>query len=305
MSERPATVDALAAIVRDAHARHQPLRIAGNGSWLGAGGTVRADAARIETTALTGIIEYVPGDLTLTAYAGTTLAEIAAATALHGQWCPLAPDGGDDVTLGAVFATATPGPFSRAAGAPRDIALGLEFVDGTGAVARAGGRVVKNVAGFDLTRLFTGSWGTLGVITEVSVRIRAVPPVLEHWSLALDETDNAVRQRRHDFERVYAPLAFEPVSVRRHRALDLPEGHNTLVTLAGNGTYVDAARHAVHQLGAVVQCNGDIWHRYRALGASARPPRERFALRDALSRRIKQQFDPRNILNPGMFGETA
>ena len=305
MSERPTTVAALAAFVRDAHRAQRPLRIAGNGSWLHAGGTVRPDATRVETTALSGIIEYVPGDLTLTAYAGTTLAEIAAATAPHRQWCPLAPDGGDDVTIGAVFATATPGPFSGAMGSPRDIALGIEFVDGTGAIARAGGRVVKNVAGFDLTRLFTGSWGTLGIITEVSVRIRAVLPVLEHWSIAIDETDNAALQGRQQFERVAAPLAFEALSNRRRHSLGLPDGHNYLVTIGGNRSHVDAARYALQQLGGAAPCGDDIWARYRALGAVTVPPRERFAIHDALSRRIKAQFDPHGILNPGIFGEQS
>jgi glycolate oxidase FAD binding subunit len=305
VSERPTSVAALAALVRDAHDASRPLRIAGIGSWLHAGGSVRPDATRVETTSLSGIIEYVPGDLTLTAYAGTTLAEISAATAPHQQWCPLAPDGGDDVTLGAVFATATRGPFSHALGSPRDIALGIEFVDGTGAIARAGGRVVKNVAGFDLTRLFTGSWGTLGIITEVSVRIRAVPPVLEHWSIAIDETDTAALQRRQQFERVGAPLAFEALSKRRRHALGLPDGHTYIVTIGGNASHVDAGRYAVQQLGVALQCGDDIWPRYRALGVGTVPPTERFAMRDALSRRIKAQFDPRGILNPGIFGELS
>ena len=305
MSEQPTSVAELSDVVRDAHDASRALRIVGNGSWLHAGGTVRADATRVETTALSGIIEYVPGDMTLTAYAGTMLAELAAATAPHRQWCPLAPDGGDDVTLGAVFATATRGPFARAMGGPRDIALGIEFVDGTGAIARAGGRVVKNVAGFDLTRLFTGSWGTLGIITEVSVRIRGVPPVLEHWSLAIDKTDNAALQRRQQFERVCAPLAFEALSTRRRHALGLPDGHNYLIAIGGNASHVDAARHALQQLGIAVQSSDDIWQRYRALGAATVPPTDRFAMRDALSRRIKAQFDPHGILNPGIFGELS
>jgi glycolate oxidase FAD binding subunit len=305
VSERPTSVAALSAVVREAHDSSRALRIVGNGSWLHAGGAVRPDATRVETTALSGIIEYVPGDLTLTAYAGTTLAEIAALTAPHQQWCPLAPDGGDDVTLGAVFATATRGPFSRSMGSPRDIALGIEFVDGTGAIARAGGRVVKNVAGFDLTRLFTGSWGTLGIITEVSVRIRAVSPVLEHFSIAIDETDNAALQRRQHFERVSAPLAFEALSKRRRHSLGLPDGHNYIVSIGGNGSHVDAARYALQQLGVAIPCGADIWPRYRALGAGMMPPMDRFAMRDALSRRIKSQFDPRGILNPGIFGELS
>src|SRR5206468_6797235 len=118
-----------------------------------------------------------PGDLTLTARAGTTLAEIRSATAEHNQWLALDPSGRDESTLGAIAATASAGPLATAFGTPRDLILGLEFVSGDGHIARGGGKVVKNVAGFDLTRLFIGSWGTLGVITEVSVRLHAKPEV--------------------------------------------------------------------------------------------------------------------------------
>ena len=124
---------------------------------------------------MSGITEYMPGDLTLTARAGTTLGEIHDATRAHGQWLALDPFGSDEGTIGATIATASAGPLATRFGAPRDLALGLEFVTGHGAVVRGGGRVVKNVAGFDLTRLLTGSWGTLGVITEVTVRLHARP----------------------------------------------------------------------------------------------------------------------------------
>ena len=101
------------------------------------------------------------GDLTLTARAGTTLANIARATAAEGQWLALDPHGSASGTLGATIATASAGPLAHAFGTPRDNVLGIEAVTGTGEIVRAGGRVVKNVAGFDLTRLFTGAWGTL------------------------------------------------------------------------------------------------------------------------------------------------
>src|SRR5439155_9619738 len=102
-----------------------------------------------------GIVEYVPGDLTLTARAGTTLAEIRDATAAEQQWLALDPHGSDDGTIGATVATASAGPLATAFGTPRDLVLGVEFLTGGGALARGGGRVVKNVAGFDLVRLLT------------------------------------------------------------------------------------------------------------------------------------------------------
>ena len=177
----------------DAAQRGAPLRIVGRGTWLDAGRPVRATET-LSTRELSGITEYVPGDLTLTARAGTTLGEIREATAAHGQWLALDPSGSDDGTIGATIATASAGPLVTFFGAPRDLVLGVEFVTGAGVVARGGGRVVKNVAGFDLTRLLTGSWGTLGVITEVTVRLHARP-----------EADESVADRdRRDDRRVGA-----------------------------------------------------------------------------------------------------
>jgi glycolate oxidase FAD binding subunit len=304
MTHRPERVAELAAMVREAHDRSAPLRVVGGGSWMDAGRSGAAGASRLETGRLTGIVEYVPGDLTLTARAGTTLAELDAVTAPNGQWCPLLPWGGDDATLGAVFSTATSGPFEQSLGRPRDLALGLEFVDGTGAIARGGGRVVKNVAGFDLTRLLVGSWGTLGVITEVSVRLRARPPLDETWALALDATDGAANERLAAFETgPLAPLSLSRLSRDETRSLSLGEGFGVLVRIGGNATLVAEARHALRAVGTAQPCDASVWTRYRAIGGGSAALAFSGATADALSRRIKRQFDPRHVLNRGMFGE--
>jgi glycolate oxidase FAD binding subunit len=121
----------------------------------------------------TGIVEYTSGDLVITARAGTTLADLDTVLAEHGQWLPLDPEGGRDVTIGATVATCSYGPLAELYGTARDQVLGLTVVTGTGDIVRPGGRVVKNVAGFDLTRLMIGAWGTLGIITQVTLRVRA------------------------------------------------------------------------------------------------------------------------------------
>src|SRR5690242_19679969 len=188
------SVDALRDRVRDAADRRVLLRVAGRGTWLNAGRPVAASEA-ISTRELTGITEYVPGDLTLTARAGTTLEEIQQATTVHDQWLAVDPHGSDEGTLGATIATASSGPLATAFGTPRDLTLGLEFVTGDGIVVRGGGRVVKNVAGFDLTRLVTGSWGTLGVITEATVRLHARPQADESIMLTLGDDSGVARTR--------------------------------------------------------------------------------------------------------------
>src|SRR5262245_54329066 len=155
----PTSAGELSEVVRETASRGSSLRIVGCGHWLDANRPVRADGV-ISTRGLTGIVEYVPGDLTLTARAGTTLGAIQRETAPHGQWLTLDPFGKDG-SIGATIATASYGPLAHHFGAPRDLALGVEFVSGDGRIAHGGGRVVKNVAGFDLTRLLTGSWGSL------------------------------------------------------------------------------------------------------------------------------------------------
>lgn len=291
MTMRPSTTAELGAMLRDAHDRRTRLRLIARGTWVGRSAAVAPDAQVLDVSAISGIVEYVPGDLTLTARSGTTIAEIDAATLAHGQWCPLLPWGGDGGTLGATFATATHGPCSASLGAPRDIAIGMEFADGTGAVVRAGGRVVKNVAGFDLTRLLVGSWGTLGVITELSVRLRARPPVDETWSVAMHGSGGA-RARLEVLRRgPLAPLAIEEFDGR------------TLVRLGGNAAFVAASREFVKTLGTAAPCDPGIWTRLRERDPRPRGPLASSALGDALSARVKKQFDPRHILNPGILGE--
>jgi glycolate oxidase FAD binding subunit len=127
------------------------------------------------TARLGGIHDYEPADLTVTAGAGTTLGELGAVLAERGQWLPADPPFAPRRTLGGMVATGAAGPLGTAYGAPRDHVLGLTVVTGDGKVLRLGGRVMKNVAGFDLVKLMVGSRGTLGVVTSASVRLFPCP----------------------------------------------------------------------------------------------------------------------------------
>jgi len=256
---RPASTGDVREIVGDAIATKTPLRIVGRGTWLDAGRPVQA-ARQVSLEGLTGIVDYTPGDLTLTARAGTTLAEIARATADHGQWLALAPWGGDAGSLGATVATATAGPLSGALGTPRDVVIGIEAVPGSGELVRGGGRVVKNVAGFDLTRLMVGAWGTLGILTEVSVRLRGLPE--QDATLALP-LPNALAPLGEFLARLRAaplsPLGIEMLSARLAAQLGLGQQAVLIARLAGNADTVTAQRAALGAFGDVVEVPDRVW----------------------------------------------
>jgi len=274
------------------------LRVRGAGTWLEAGHPVRASHA-LHLDAFRGVRDYVPADLTISVGAATTLAELNAATQPHGQWCPLLPWGSDDGSVGATIATATTGPAADALGRPRDLVLGLECVDGTGRIIRAGGRVVKNVAGFDLTRLMTGAWGTLGVLTEVHLRLRARPPVDETWLLR-DADAVAVRE----FARgPHAPIAISELTPRLGARLGTGADGGWLVRLEGNAGFMAASRAALRALGSAAELDAGAWTVVRA--EAGPPPRASQWNWSALARDVKARFDPRDVLNPGLLGARA
>jgi glycolate oxidase FAD binding subunit len=252
------------AVMHAARAR-TPLRIVGAGSWLDAGRPVLA-RQRLELGPLVGITEYTPGDLTLTARAGTPLSAIEAATGAERQWLPFDPFGAPGGTLGATVATASAGPLAHAFGLPRDNVLGLEFVTGAGNVVRGGGRVVKNVAGFDLTRLLVGSWGTLGAITEVTVRLRARPEADVTLALrgpALAAPGPLLDALRTLGTTAVAPLALELLAAPLAAQIGLGAGPALLARLGGNEPFVRGQRSALAQTGDWAEAPADVWERLR------------------------------------------
>ena len=266
----PSTVADVRDAIRDAIGQRRTVRIVGGGSWLDANRPVRAQST-LEVQRLSGIVEYEPGDLTLTARGGTTLDEIARATAAHGQWLALDPPGDPTrATLGATVATASYGPLAHHFGTPRDMTLGVEMVTGVGDIVRGGGRVVKNVAGFDLTRLATGAWGTLGVLTEVTVRLRAIPAAQATVSIDVNTTAQSVEEARSALRRLpFTPLA--AILVDRHAGANLQgaaRGDVLLVRLGGNEAAVKAQRDQLRALGKVREGDEKVWPRLRTLEPS-------------------------------------
>lgn len=169
-----AALEALRDAIRSAAATRTPVEIRGGGTKAFYGGALEGTTLR--TTALAGIVDYAPTELVVTARAGTPLAELEAALRSERQMLAFEPPHfATGSTLGGAVAAGLSGPRRPYCGAVRDFVLGLDVIDGTGTPLSFGGRVMKNVAGFDVARLMTGALGTLGVITAVSLKCLPLP----------------------------------------------------------------------------------------------------------------------------------
>ncbi|KQV68271.1 glycolate oxidase subunit GlcE [Rhizobium sp. Root1220] len=260
----PTAEEDAATIVRDHAAAGKALVICGGNTRSGFGDAVPA-AGRLRSTNLTGIVAYNPGEMVLTARAGTPLSEIEAALAENGQMMAFEPmdhrpimGTSGEPTIGGVFAANVSGPRRLIAGAARDSLLGVRFVNGRGEVIKAGGRVMKNVTGLDLVKLLAGSYGTLGFITEVTFRVPPRPRVEQTIvvsGLNDAEAANAMAVAMALPVEVSA-AAHLPTSVT-WKFLDctLPQGEATCLRIEGLPSSVDAR---MLKLAAAMQAFGPV-----------------------------------------------
>ena len=169
-----AAVSAIAGTIREAAAAKRPLRLRGGGTKDFYGGEPSGEV--LDTRPCAGIVNYEPSELVITARCGTPLAELESVLAGKGQMLAFEPPHfGAGATLGGCVAAGLSGPRRAAAGALRDFVLGARIVDGRGRLLAFGGQVMKNVAGYDISRLLAGSLGTLGLIVDVSLKVLPRP----------------------------------------------------------------------------------------------------------------------------------
>lgn len=180
----PNTQEELAAVIEATRNNRWGVLPAGSGSKLDWGGLVKLDPANppgagaiaaVSTARLNRLVEHAVGDLTVTAEAGMKFADLQQILAAAGQFLPIDPAYPQQATLGGIVATADAGSLRHRYRGVRDLLLGMTFVRSDGKIAVAGGQVVKNVAGYDLMKLFTGAYGTLGVISQVTFRVYPLP----------------------------------------------------------------------------------------------------------------------------------
>jgi len=190
----PLSPEAVAHVLARAGADGLAVRVRGGGTkqaWSAP--PARLDVV-LSTRALHRLVDHAPGDMTCVAEAGMPLAALQAAIAdgaTHRQRLMLDPPGGADATLGGVLATAAAGPRRVRYGTPRDLVIGARYVTGDGLAAKTGGRVVKNVAGYDVAKLLIGSHGSLAVITEVALKLHPLPDAARTVVLREPDPDRA------------------------------------------------------------------------------------------------------------------
>ena len=178
----PRSTQEVAAVLRWADSSGVGVEIAGAGTKRGWAGAVRGDIV-LDTRGLAGVREHSWQDLTATVGAGTDWAEMQRVLAQHGQMVALDPLWAERATVGGVIATNDSGARRLKYGSLRDLVIGMTLVLADGTVARSGGKVVKNVAGYDLHKLMIGAFGTLAVVTEVTFRLHAIPRSKRVWTM--------------------------------------------------------------------------------------------------------------------------
>jgi glycolate oxidase FAD binding subunit len=171
----PDSADAVAEVLALCTGEGVPVEAAGACTWLRHGPAPAAPPVVVSTARLRRVTEYEPADLVIGVQAGATLEDVEGELRQHGQTLPLDPPCAPGGTLGAVLSLGSAGPLRAAHRTPRDLALGVEIVTGDGRLLRFGGRVVKNVAGYDGVRLVAGSAGSLGVVTGMFMLVRSAP----------------------------------------------------------------------------------------------------------------------------------
>lgn len=186
----PHNIEELSEVLKLAESESWRVIPAGAGTWLTVGNRPVQFHLVVSTAKMNRVLEYEPADLTATVQAGCSLAEFNAQAAKYRQFIPLDPFGESNSTIGGVIASASSGPLRCAYGTPRDWLVGIQVVHSNGGVTKAGGKVVKNVAGYDLCKLYAGSFGSLAVIAEMSFKLRALPPAEKTLVFYADDAES-------------------------------------------------------------------------------------------------------------------
>lgn len=249
----PQTTQELAAITRYANENILPIEIAGAGTKRGWGNPV-ASGIVLDMTRLAGIREHVWQDLTATVAAGTAWSLLQQSLAIQRQRVALDPLWPGTATVGGIIASNDSGALRSTYGSLRDLIIGMTVVLADGTIARTGGKVVKNVAGYDLHKLMTGAFGTLGVIAEVTFRLHPLPKSSVSWTI-VSEDIAALDHLRHQI--AASAISFEALQIRTCN-----QGFALDVALVSLPECMEDVSQKLHVLAAplvVIAAGGEVW----------------------------------------------
>jgi glycolate oxidase FAD binding subunit len=292
----PDTPAVLAEIMSLSHRNHWKVLPCGSGTKLSWGGSLANVDLVVSTAQMNRLIDHAVADLTITVEAGMPLAQIQLILAQTGQFLALDPTIPHQATAGGIVATADAGSLRQRYGSVRDQLLGISFVRADGQIAKAGGRVVKNVAGYDLMKLFTGSFGTLGIISQVTFRVYPLPETSQTVILA-GNGDAIAALTAQLLTSALTPTAIDLLSPRQATCLGLAQNLTLLVRFQSVAASVTAQSERLLALGkqlglsvAIADDEAVLWER---LGETQR------------QRRSPTQIEPAIICKIGVLPAAA
>ena len=271
---RPGSVAEVQAALRAASAAGEAVIVQGGRTAVATGDPPERYDVALETTALDAMIAHEPQDFTATVQAGMRFADLQALLAQHGQSLPLDPPGGADTTVGGVIARGRGGLRRGAFGGVRDWLIGCTVVLSDGRAVHGGGRVVKNVSGYDLPKLFAGSWGTLGCIVEASFKLRPLAARDATLRIAADDFGGAVKAGRALAQRLHGLHAVAAIDPATAAAAGLDAEACLLIRAGGMPAMVDellalTRALAPHAAARVLPADADVWQRLTETTAPA------------------------------------
>ena len=205
----PASIEEVAAVMKYASEQQLSVLPVGGGTDLELGQPPERYDLALSTTRLNALLEHEAADLTCSTQAGITLADLQQRLKTKGQFLALDPPHAEHATIGGILAANASGPQRLRYGSARDLVIGLRVVLADGTIARSGGKVVKNVAGYDLNKLYTGSMGTLGIIVEANFKLIPCPELEQTLLVAFDSAEQAMRAVVSLLGSVVTPTAIE------------------------------------------------------------------------------------------------
>jgi len=262
--ERPRTTEELSAVITAADRAREAIVLWGGGTRIGVGDPPDRYDIAADLTGLAGIVEHSPADLVCTVRAGTTLAELASALRSSGQRWPVEAPCPERATVGGTIASAAAGPSRLRYQHPRDWIIGCTAVLGDGTTTKAGGRVVKNATGYDMTRLYSGSYGTLVALAEITLKLMAVPERTATLRATTSDIHAALRMAA-ELRATHLPL--DALAIVTGTAAERCGDVRASVFMRASGPHAAVERviHALRQQTGAVDVDGAVWETIASL----------------------------------------